>query len=151
MLAVENRINSKKDLKKWISYEINRYNRGIIKRYLSILNLTENDILVHHQILLRKTEYYTNILNKFLALLYKIRLNRIQNKYAIHIPINTCGKGLKIMHVGPVLMNGRVTVGKDCCFHINTALVAGGSNDGVPVLDDGVVVGIGAVVLGGYI
>ena len=52
------------------------------------------------------------------------------------------------MHIGPVLMNGRVTVGKDCSFHINTALVAGGTNDDVPCLEDGVVVGIGAVVLG---
>ena len=33
-------------------------------------------------------------------------------------------------------------------FHINTALVAGGTNDGVPYLEDGVIVGIGAVLMG---
>ena len=46
-------------------------------------------------------------------------------------------------------MNGRVTVGRDCSFHINTALVAGGTNDDVPHLENGVVVGVGAVILGG--
>ena len=53
------------------------------------------------------------------------------------------------MHVGPVLMNGNVDVGEDCVFHINTALVAGGPNDNVPTLGNGVVLGIGAVVVGG--
>lgn len=52
------------------------------------------------------------------------------------------------MHVGPVLMNGKVDVGENCVFHINTALVAGGTNDDAPVLESGVVLGIGAVVLG---
>ena len=86
--------------------------------------------------------------HKLMACIYKVRLTRMQNRYALHIPANTCGKGLKIMHVGPVLINGNDTVGKDCVFHINTALVAGGTNDGVPCLEEGVIVGIGAVLLG---
>ncbi len=53
------------------------------------------------------------------------------------------------MHVGPILMNGRVTVGKNCKLHINTALVAGGTNDDVPTLGDGCILGVGAVVAGG--
>lgn len=113
-----------------------------------VFPISESDVLRKHQVLLRKTEYHTNCGHKVRTLICKLRLNRIQNKYALHIPINTCGRGLKIMHIGPVLMNGRVTVGKDCSFHINTALVAGGTSDDVPYLEDGVVVGIGAVVLG---
>ena len=73
----------------------------------------------------------------------------MQNKYALHIPINTCGKGLKIMHIGPILINGRVKIGENCSLHINTALVAGGTSDEVPCLGNGIVVGVGAVVLGG--
>lgn len=53
------------------------------------------------------------------------------------------------MHIGPILINGRSTVGKDCTFHINTAIVAGGTTDDVPTLSDGIVVGVGAVILGG--
>ena len=81
-------------------------------------------------------------------LVYKLRLNSVQNKYALHIPLNTCGKGFKKMHIGPVLINDKVRVGKDCSFHINTAIVAGGRDNGAPTLGDHVVVGVGAVILG---
>lgn len=113
------------------------------------LMLGERAILNKHQKLLRKTEYYTNTRKRIRAFAFKYRLSRLQNKYCLHIPINCCGKGLKIMHLGPILMNGRVTVGENCAFHMNTALVAGGTNGDVPTLGDGIVVGIGAIVVGG--
>jgi serine O-acetyltransferase len=146
MLSELDRINSKRELREWINYEGKKYNLGGAKR---LIPFRETNILVKHQTILRKTEYYINTGNKICALIYRLRLSHIQNKYALHIPVNTCGKGLKIMHLGPILINGRTTVGKDCSLHINTALVAGGNNDEVPHLEDGVVVGIGAVVLGG--
>lgn len=147
MLSYENRINTRSELKNWIEYERKKYEStaSILREFFPI---SENDVLRKHQVLLRKTEYHTNCRHRIRTMIYKIKLYRLQNKYALHIPINTCGRGLKIMHVGPVLMNGRVTVGKDCSFHINTALVAGGTTDNVPYLEDGVVVGIGAIVLG---
>jgi serine O-acetyltransferase len=123
-----------------------RYGSGGLKSFL--LN-DEAYILRKHAILLRKTEYYINTGKKVLNTIYKMRLNRFQNRYSMHIPVNCCDKGLRIMHVGPILMNSKVTVGENCCFHINTALVAGGTNDAVPTLGDGVVLGIGAIVLGG--
>ena len=53
------------------------------------------------------------------------------------------------MHIGPILVNGRVKGGKDISLHINTSIVAGGTNSSVPVLGSGIVVGVGAVILGG--
>lgn len=53
------------------------------------------------------------------------------------------------MHVGSILMSPGVSVGKHCSFHINTALVAGGTNDDAPIIGDYCVLGIGAVVVGG--
>ena len=52
------------------------------------------------------------------------------------------------MHLGPILINRNAVVGEDCSLHMNTGLVAGGTNHGVPTLEKGVVVGIGAIVLG---
>ena len=72
----------------------------------------------------------------------------MQNKYTLHIPVNICGKGLKIIHIGSILINGKAYVGKDCLPHINTALVTGGTNDDVPYLEDGIVAGVGAVIWG---
>lgn len=148
MLSHENRINTKSELNDWIEYERKKYGGGTTGILREVFPISESDVLRKHQVLLRKTEYHTNCGHKIRSLICKIKLYRLQNRYALHIPINTCGRGLKIMHVGPILMNGKVTVGKDCSFHINTALVAGGTNNDVPYLEDGVVVGIGAVVLG---
>lgn len=53
------------------------------------------------------------------------------------------------MHVGPILINDKAVIGKNCSLHINTAIVAGGTNNEVPVIGEGVVVGVGAVILGG--
>ena len=143
MLAKEKRICSKEQLPDWLLYEKKKY-RGVPS-----LTISEVDILYKHQVLLRKSEYYHNTGNTIMGKIYSLRLSRFQNKYALHIPINCCDRGLKIMHLGPVLINSRCSIGKDCSLHINTAIVAGGTNDGVPTLDDGVIVGVGAVVLGG--
>lgn len=52
------------------------------------------------------------------------------------------------MHLGPILINGKARVGEDCVFHINTALVAGGLDGGVPHLGNHVIMGVGSVALG---
>ena len=140
----ENRINSKKELKEWIEYE--KLKKKSIRDFIP---MGEAYILRKHQLLLRKTEYYLNTKKIIRAMIYRMRLSVIQNKYSLHIPPNTCGKGLKIMHIGPILLNGRAIVGENCVFHINTALVAGGNNDDTPVLGNNVVLGIGSVVVGG--
>ena len=137
---------TKKELKEWLSYEHQVY--GNIKGFRLLFGLGEQAILWKHQILLRKSEYYTNNNNYFLSLFYRIRLNRMQNKYALHIPLNCCGKGFKLMHVGPVLINEKSVIGSDCVIHMNVAIVAGGTNDYAPVLGNNIVVGYGAVILG---
>lgn len=144
MLPKEQRITTKAQMKDWIAYELSRYMRS--KKVL--LPVTEHAILRKHVVLLRKTEYHINCGHKFRGLLYKARLGYLQNRHALHIPLNVCAKGLHIIHLGPILINSRAVVGEDCTLHINTGLVAGGTNHGVPTLGKGVVVGIGAVVLG---
>ena len=75
-------------------------------------------------------------------------MNRIQNRYALHVPVNTTGKGLKIMHVRPVLINGSADIGKDLYIHINTSIVAGGKTDNAATIGDNVIISVGAVVVG---
>lgn len=146
MLQEKDRLNSKNKLRDWLEYEKRFYGRGRVLR--TLFPITELDILRKHQIILRKTELYANTGSRILYTWYRFRLMKIQNKYALHIPINTCARGLKLMHVGSILMNENVTVGENCVFHINTALVAGGSDNGVPELGNSVVLGIGSVVVG---
>ncbi|MBQ7329957.1 MAG: hypothetical protein IJX01_08660 [Oscillospiraceae bacterium] len=144
MLPKEERITSKAQMKEWISYELSCYG----KRRNTCLPVTEYAILRKHLILLRKTEYHSNCRHRLLGLYYKLRLGYLQNKHALHIPPNVCAKGLHIMHLGPVLVSNDAVIGEDCTLHVNTGVVAGGTNHGVPTLGKGVVVGFGAVVLG---
>ncbi len=146
MLPVEKRIKSKQDLNEFLRAELKHIKVG---RIAYLLQHGEKAILKKCLILLRKAEYYTNTKKKIRAAIYCFRLMKLQNNYAMHIPMNCCDKGLRLMHVGPILMNSKVTVGENCTIHINTALVAGGTNDEAPTLCDGVIVGVGAVILGG--
>ena len=146
MLNPEERIQTKKQLKEWLDHELPRYKCGFFSRMLGV---GENALLYKHQVLLRKNEYYLNSQKKIQYVISKFKLRKFQTKYALYIPANCCAKGLHIMHLGPVLMNNRVTVGPDCSIHMNSALVAGGTNDDVPTIGRGVIVGYGACVLGG--
>ena len=139
-------ISSKEQLKEWLRYEHQVY--GNIKGIRLFFGLGEQAILWKHQMLLRKAEYYTNSNKRILSLLYRIRLNKMQTKYALHIPLNCCGRGFKIMHVGPCLINTKAIIGNDCVVHMNAAIVAGGTDDYAPVLGRNIVVGYGAVILG---
>lgn len=147
MLSENLRIKTKKQLRDFIDYETAKY--GSKSKIAILLGIREKDILSKHTILLRKTEYHINNNHKVLGVIYKIRLARLQNKYSLHIPVNCCDIGLKIMHVGPVLINGNATIGKNVSIHINTGIVASGIDSSVPILGDNIVVGIGSVILGG--
>lgn len=142
------RIQTKAELKEWLDYETRVYKNQGKYRLMNLLLLGDNAVLRRHQILLRKTEYYINSGHKLLASLYKMRLLQYQIKYGMHIPPNTFGRGLRLMHVGEIHVNDRVRGGEDCCLHVNTSIVAGGFSDMVPRLGDRVQLFIGAVVCG---
>ena len=143
MLPMEERCRTKQQLKEWLEIEL-RPNLSGIKALFPI----EPVVLNRHQILLRKTEFYTNTGRKILAKIYFMRLKMLQCRYGIQIPINVCAKGMRIMHVGPVLVNNKATIGENVVLHVNSAIVAGGTNNDAPVLGRNVIVGVGAVILG---
>lgn len=145
MLPNEKRIQTKAQLKDWLDFELPRYSKSFIH---NVLLDTEGAILRRHQLLLRKAEYYSNNGKRLIARIYVFRLLRMQNRHALHIPLNCCGRGLKIMHLGPILVNSGAQLGERCSLHINTGIVAGGRSSAAPVLEDGVVVGFGAVIVG---
>lgn len=142
------RIQTRAELKDWLALETARYpNRGKY-RLMNLLLLGENAILRRHQILLRKTEYYINCGHRVLAKIYKLRLLQFQIKYGMHIPPNTFGRGLHVMHVGEIDVNTNARAGENCAIHVHTSLAAGGFNDFTPKLGDGVLLFMGAIVCG---
>ncbi len=121
-------IKTREDLKEFLNFESKGY--GKKKIGCPIIAIKESDILYKHNYLLRKTEYYTNTNKRIFKLIFKLRLKLFQNKYCCNIPINVFDKGLKLIHIGSRLVNGNVRVGKNCVLHINTSIVAGGTDKG---------------------
>ncbi len=141
-------IKTKADLKDFIKYEKKKYPLSGSHGVYRFLVQDEIYIIWKFQLLLRKCEFYKNT-NKKLRYLFTLRkLNKYRNYYGIHIPLNVFDKGLKIAHLGSILVNGKAKVGKDCSIHINTAIVAKGNTDGVPIIGDNCVIGVGSVILG---
>lgn len=142
------RIKTKEDLRDWLDFELKRYPNYGRYRIYNILLMSENAVLRRHQILLRKTEYHINSGHRFLSRIYRMRLELFQMKWRIHIPPNVFGRGLRVMHVGEMHINGRARAGENCTVHAHTSLAAAGFNDGVPTIGNGVVLFMGAIVAG---
>ena len=123
---------------------------GGVKRFLSkLLNLSEKGIIAKYQRRLRIYEYHLNTGHRVRSALYHAKVNHIGLRYGLLIGPNVCGKGLMIMHLGSILVNGDAHIGKNCKLHINVAIVGGGTDKGSPYLGNNIVVGVGATLLGG--
>ena len=143
-------ISSKKELKEWLDIERKQYGcKTGLNGLISYFAGNENAVIWHFQKRMRLTEYYLNTHKKLLYYQSLFRFNHLRNRYSMIIFLNTCEKGLRIMHLGPLLINKKARIGKGCALHINTAIVAHGVSDDAPIIGNGVVIGVGAVVLGG--
>ena len=144
-------IKTKAELKDYLKCERSRYlgSMSNVVYFLRLLGGFEDAILWHYQRSLRYTEYYKNTGRNIMYTFYRVKLNYLMLKTQIHISPNTCNRGLKIMHVGPIIINGRVRIGKNATIHVMTSFVAGGNNNDTPVIGDNVVIGIGSHVVGG--
>ena len=144
-MANNDRIYTKAQLRDWLAYEKKIYSVPFL---VYLLQISERAVIWKHQKVLRKTEYHINAKHKIMSCFMRFRLKRIQVNTGLIIPPNVCGRGLRVMHVGSVLINSKATIGENCVFHLNSAIVAGGTNNDAPTLGNDVIVGFGAVVLG---
>lgn len=142
------RIESKEDLKDWLDYELSSYGAEKAAGLKRVLGLGEQALLGKHQRLLRVYEYHLNMGHRLRGGVAHLRLARFQNRYALHIPPNCCGRGLRIMHLGPVLINGNARLGEGCRIHMNVAVVATNGSPLAARIGNGVVLGVGSTIVG---
>ena len=142
-------INEKSDLRDFLDYEKAKYGISGITSFAKYLAGNETEVIWMFQRRLRITEYHKNVRHKVRYYINLLLLNYMRNKYGLHISLNVFDKGLRIMHLGSILTNDNVRVGKNCYVHINTAFVAQGVKNETPVLGNDIIVGVGATILGG--
>ena len=149
MLSEDRKIKTRAQLREYLAADCARYPLSPRRIVPYLLQISEGAILRRHIVLLRKTEYYTNTGRRLLALLYHARLMKFQNRHVLHVPLNSCGKGLWISHVFPLCMNGNVTVGEYCRIMPNVSVIGDDAYDLAPTVGDHVTLGIGCTLIGG--
>lgn len=149
MIPEEKRINSRARLKEFLALECARYPMTARHIIPYLFQNSEGAILRRHTVLLRTTEYHVNTGHRLRAFFWRARLMKFQMRYAIHIPLNSCGKGLCIPHVLPVAFNGNATLGEHCRVMPMVLLSGDDKNDLAPTVGDRVTIGIGANLVGG--
>lgn len=139
-------IKSKSDLKEYLNED--RKALGITRnRPLPLFNNIFHPIW-QYEILLRKAEYYHNnksAINKILGMFFSYRLSMTGRKYGFSIPLNACGKGLNIAHIGPVVINNSAKIGNYCRIHVGVNIgTKAGSPNTAPTIGNNVYIGPGA-------
>lgn len=141
-------IRSKKDYKEYVLEDrkaLNRVNRKF--------PLTLFDWPLRYQLIMRRAEYWTNCkkspIAKPIVLLFQLQHRMMGNKCGYSIPLNTCGKGLNLAHVGTVIINAEAKIGEYCRIHagVNIGTSAGAGNE-APIIGDRVYIGPGAKLFG---
>lgn len=147
-------IKTRKELKFYIQEDAKRNNMtpGYLYDFFSRLCGKESAYIFHYLKLLRYCEWHynnkKNIFHKMMYFVTYIRLRRLGRKLGIHVPINTCGYGLRIIHLsGGVILNAN-KVGNYCGFNGGSLLGNKDTQDARPVLGDYVALGPGAKVIG---
>jgi serine O-acetyltransferase len=144
-------INNKKDYKEYYIQDLK--STGIFENRWNLVHRIKDRRFKFYKSL-RKAEYFTNCknkgLNKFIAKLLRLKHSLLCDKYNWTIPINVFDKGLSIIHVGTIVVNGTAKIGQNCrihvCVNIGNAIAKG--KDGSPVIGDNVYIGPGAKIFG---
>jgi serine O-acetyltransferase len=111
------------------------------------------DEIWKYQILLRKVEYYSNCrkspIYKPILLLLRLRLHYMSIRLGFSIPINVCGSGLNIAHIGTIIISPNALIGVNCRIHAGVNIGANlGEPNSVPVIGNNVYIGPGAKIFG---
>jgi serine O-acetyltransferase len=108
------------------------------------------DEIWRYQRALRRAEYLSNCRKNFLLRLWaKYRLRKIGVQLGFSIPLNTCGPGLSIAHIGTIVVNGGARIGPNCRMHVCVNIgTAAGESASAPVIGANCYIGPGAKLFG---
>lgn len=150
-------IQNKEDLHLYLNEDRKRNNvsKNWTKYFIGRLILEEHALIFHYLWNLRHCEYHFNnskkhIYHKLLYYYYKIKLKRIGTKYNIYIRLNSCGYGLRIMHLsgGGGLRIGAKQVGNYCGFNAGVLIGQKDGEDNRPIIGDHTAFGPGSKAFG---
>lgn len=84
---------------------------------------------------------------RLVYLIIRLRFSRLCERYAFITPLGVLGLGLSVAHLGTIVVNLDVRVGRDCRLHPGVTI--GATRGLAPQIGDEVFIGPGAGVFGG--
>lgn len=149
-------IKTRKDLKFYLAEDAKRNNCFGFFRYMALLFMRNECACAFRYIrCMRKCEYHLNnsqhsLWHKAWYYFYIIRQSRLGRKYSISIHPNTCGYGLRIMHLsgGGGVRIGGLKCGNYCGFNAGTLIGTKDGKENRPTIGDHVAFGPGAKAFG---
>lgn len=141
-------IENKKDYREYVLED--RKALGRVNRHFP---LTLFDMPLRYQLALRRAEYYNNCCKSFwqkpFVLFFLLRHRILGNKCGYSIPLNTCGKGLNLAHLGTVVINAGARIGEYCRIHVGVNIgTAAGEGNAAPKIGNNVYIAPGAKIFG---
>ena len=144
-------INSRKDLKFCFHEDIKQMGIVNISTLGRWLLGEENARMILYIWVLRHLEYYSNVkvpvIGLPLRLFFEIWHRRQSFKYGVYIHKNTCGYGLRIVHIGGIHVNAS-RVGNYCSFTQGVVLGKKDNNENRPYVGNNVKFTLGCKVIG---
>lgn len=111
----------------------------------------ENSCMRSYMHTLRRLEYYINVDRSLMGrvirayLTYKHRRNCM--KYGVFVRPNSCGPGLRIVHIGGIHLNC-IRMGRNCTVTQGVVLGKKNSDENRPIVGDNVELTLGCKVIG---
>ena len=145
------KIVTKKQLKEFLDDEL-----GKIKKNCNPFILHCPYVIYEEQVkyvfikLLRKAEYHTNTKHLIRGFLYRNRLFHYEVKHKMFIPMNRIDKGLNIAHIGNIIINDHVRIGKNLKIYPGVIIGNNEFKDHIkcPIIGDNVYIGAGSKIIG---
>jgi len=143
-------LDTKKEYAIYRAADLARYDKKYSR--LHGVFFSEQYFLQKFVLTLRRLEYLTNkkrnIINKIRYFFVLIAYRKLSFKLQINLPVNTVGPGLRIYHIGFIIVHSNARLGSNCS--LQPGVVIGQKNDpeSVPTIGNDVYFGPGAKAIG---
>ena len=144
-------IKNKDDYKRYL--EADRIALGNPNKKISFFCVEEMDYIYNFLFYLRTFEFLHNcfktVLIKPIRKIVYVKYSRLSRKLGFFIPFNVFGPGLYIPHIGNIIVNKNVRVGKNCVLQPGTCIgMNGKTNNSFIYIGDNVYISNGAKIIG---
>ena len=137
-----------------LNYEKNKYFCSYTEYIKSVILKTDDYFIWKFLFYLRKLEYFKAkfLSKKWFAIIaytyYYRKKNSLGRKLGFDIPTDVLGKGARIFHKGPLVINPNAKIGDDCIIVGNCCIGNVKGEDKAPQLGDRCMLGWGSGIFG---